>query len=166
MSIDSIASSLSYNSINLQNLAKPDANKLLSSNDADGSGGLDKSEFAALGASVKEGGSGGTFSQFDLNGDGEISAEEMRKALEATQENVASNSEDNTSSMLNELMSQNFQAMRDIMDSSSHSANNDDMNNSEQQSPVVNKRISDQIQEYMKQAAQGSIVSESVSSLI
>lgn len=166
MSLDSISSSLSYNSINFQNMAKPDANKLISSSDADGSGGIDKSEFAALGASVKEGGASGTFSQFDLNGDGEISAEEMRKALEATQESETSNNEDSTSSMLNELMSQNFGIMMDIMDSSSNSSNNDEMNDSEQQSSVVNKQFSAQIQEYMKQAAQSSTISESVSSLI
>ena len=166
MSIGAVSSSFSYPNINSQNQSKPDTNKMLASSDVDGSGGLDKSEFAALGASMNKGSAGDAFSQFDLNGDGEVTAEEMRQALESTQKNVTSNNEDNTSSMLNELMSQNFQAIMGIMNSSSNSSNTDDKNNFELQSPVVNRQFSNQIQEYMKQATQGATINQSISSLI
>ncbi len=185
-SIGSISSGFSLQSINFQSRNQQNVADLFASSDADGSGGLNETEFASFDTSMKEAmsqsmsGSGmapppppaeesteDLFSKFDLDGDGEVTAAEMQAAQESFAEN-SENSDQAATDMLSELMNQSFQSLMDMMDSATElaSENQEDAQDDNSVFNQFNQQYATQIQEYMKQASYEATASTQASGLI
>ncbi len=185
MGISGISGFSSMPMMNLQSSSQNNINDLFSSNDVDGSGGLNEEEFASFDSAMQSAmGSGAgsppppppssssssstessedLFSQYDLNGDGEVTADELAEALGSDSAETSSDSDSSSaSSMMNELMAQNFQAIMSMMDTATE---NSDDEAATQQASVFNPQYASQIQEYINQASAVSSSSAS-SSLI